>query len=223
MNTTYCELTSLFLLGSGTGRIRRVPKSNLKKAIISEKARPNQKTKSNINLKSSYRPSNKSFKKQKQAEEKQKENSDEEDDYDSEEDEEDAAQRLDDMVSIQVETPAWADQVVDFVLDTLGWKHPDAEPSDDKMSTMTSDFKSEHLIALLPTLWTLLNCLETQRREWVFEAFMAYFNEAHVQSGTKRIVLQFLALVIKVCMGSSSNSAFLFLPCKAHPFTNSVL
>lgn len=106
------------------------------------------------------------------------------------------------MIAIKVETPAWADQVVDFVLDTLGWKNPDAETAEDEeetqMSTISSDFKSQHLIALLPTLWTLLNCLETQRREWVFEAFMAYFDNAHVQSGTKRIVLQFLALVIKV-------------------------
>lgn len=195
MNTTYCELTSLFLLGSGTGRIRRVPKSSLKKAPTTEKS----KRQSAKNVKSSYRPSNKAFKKQ-QAE-VTKESSDD-DDYDSEEDEEDAAAKADDMVSIQIETPAWADQVVDFVLDTLGWKNPDAEPAEDQMSTVSSDFKSEHLIALLPTLWTLLNCLETQRREWVFEAFMAYFDEAHVQSGTKRIVLQFLALVIKVCIST---------------------
>ncbi|KAG0047219.1 hypothetical protein BGZ83_007690 [Gryganskiella cystojenkinii] len=220
MNTTYCELTSLFLLGSGTGRIRRVPKSSLKNT--SDKAQP--KPSNNKKVTSSYRPSNKAFKKQKQAQQKKDESSDD-DDYDSEaeDDDQDSASRSDDMVAVQVETPAWADQVVDFVLDTLGWKNPNAESDEGEeetqMSTVSSDFKSEHLIALLPTLWTLLNCLETQRREWVFEAFMAYFDNAHVQSGTKRIVLQFLALVIKLQSHPHYTGSFTILLPGARPGT----
>ncbi|KAG0255882.1 hypothetical protein BG011_004875 [Mortierella polycephala] len=158
-------------------------------------------------VKSSYRPSNKSVKKRNAVALDESLSSD---DYDSEQDEEEAERaKKDNMVSIQVETPAWADQVVDFVLDTLGWTdfESDSKNTEGKdakgststqMTSLSTDFKSQHLVALLPTLWTLLNCLETQRREWVFEALMAYFDHAHVQSGSKKIVLQFLALVIKL-------------------------
>ncbi|KAF9191009.1 hypothetical protein BGZ51_003421 [Haplosporangium sp. Z 767] len=206
MNTTYCELTSLFLLGSGVGRIRRVHKDSLQKsarAVESSKEKKNTKQ----TVKSSYRPSNKSVKKRNAV---ALDESSASDDYDSEQDEEEAEKaKKDNMVSIQVETPAWADQVVDFVLDALGWTNSESgsrntEGKDAKdsssihMTSLSTDFKSQHLVALLPTLWTLLNCLETQRREWVFEALMAYFDHAHVQSGSKKIVLQFLALVIKL-------------------------
>ncbi|KAF9116399.1 hypothetical protein BGX27_002758 [Mortierella sp. AM989] len=205
MNTIYCELTSLFLLESGVGRIRRVSKYNVKKpSKSSDSSQPNSRRK----VKTSYRPSNKDAKRK---QEQNKESTSSSSDYDSEDD--DAGSQghsvaNSDMVYVQVETPPWADQVVDFVLDSLGWVNPESEldsPENDATSSVSSqmtglstDFKSQHLVALLPTLWTLLNCLEPRRKEWVFEALIAYFDNAHVQSSSKKIVLQFLALVIKL-------------------------
>jgi len=196
MNTTYCELTSLFMLGTGIGQIRKVHKDTIAKSAQKLEKAKAKKTK--INTKTSYRPSNKS---KKTAQAKQ-ETSDDYDSYDSEEDVNEEPETNDNMVSFQVETPKWADQVVLFVLTSLGWSNPDKDEDDDEEASMagvSSDFKSEHLVALLPTLWTLLNCLETERKEWVFEALMSFFDAAHVQSGTKRVVLQFLSLMIKVC------------------------
>ncbi|KAF9395298.1 hypothetical protein CPC16_008782 [Podila verticillata] len=193
MNTTYCELTSLFMLGTGIGQIRKVHKDTITKSAQKLEKAKAKKTK--INTKTSYRPSNKS-KKTVQA---KQESSDDYDSYDSEEDVNEEPETNDNMVSFQVETPKWADQVVLFVLTSLGWSNPDKDEDDEtSMVGVSSDFKSEHLVALLPTLWTLLNCLETERKEWVFEALMSYFDAAHVQSGTKRVVLQFLSLMIKL-------------------------
>ncbi|KAI1304865.1 hypothetical protein EDD11_005038 [Mortierella claussenii] len=201
MNTVYCELTSLFMLGSGIGRIRRVHKDSLKKSAQTPSKASVQRV-----VKSSARPSNKSTKRNKAAVNEPSWSSS---DYDSEDDGTGPQENKDDgTIAVQVEAPVWADQVVDFVLDTLGWVRPDAEDDSDgekalsitssQMTSLSTDFKSQHLVALLPTLWTLLNCLETRRREWVFEALMVFFDNAHVQSGSKKIVLQFLSLVIKL-------------------------
>ncbi|KAF9336874.1 hypothetical protein BG006_007097 [Podila minutissima] len=191
MNTTYCELTSLFMLGIGIGQIRRVHKDTIAKSTQKLEKAKAKKTK--ISTKTSYRPSNKSVKKVEQV--KHAESSD---DYDSEEDVNEEPEAGDNMISFQVEAPKWADQVVMFVLTSLGWSNPDKDEDEEESLGVSSDFKSEHLVALLPTLWTLLNCLETERKEWVFEALMSYFDAAHVQSGAKRVVLQFLSLIIKL-------------------------
>ncbi|KAF9276766.1 hypothetical protein BGZ68_009767 [Mortierella alpina] len=221
MNTTYCELTSLFLLGSGVGRIRRVHKATLQKSHKTQEVNSTAKSKKQT-VKSSYRPSNKSAKKKNLVVESSSSSSD----YDSEEDEEDQrekeARKNCNMVTVQVETPAWADQVVDFVLDTLGWDRPDKEDEDSEsassshMTSLSTDFKSQHLVALLPTLWTLLNCLETDRRESVFEALMAFFDNAHDQSGSKRTVLQFLALVVKLQSHPHYTGSFTIMVPGAH-------
>ncbi|KAF9347640.1 hypothetical protein BGX26_000891 [Mortierella sp. AD094] len=207
MNTTYCELTSLFLLESGVGRIRRVHKHVVKKL-----PQPLDTTPSNSwrNVKTSYRPSNKDVKRRKEELDKASSSSSSSD-YDSEDDEmepRDQPTGNSDMMFVQVETPPWADQVVDFVLDSLGWVNPENQMDDSEgdttslsssqMTSLSTDFKSQHLVALLPTLWTLLNCLEARRKEWVFEALMKFFENAHVQSSSKKTVLQFLALVIKL-------------------------
>ncbi|KAF9570991.1 hypothetical protein EC968_001132 [Mortierella alpina] len=221
MNTTYCELTSLFLLGSGVGRIRRVHKDSLQKSHRTQEATSTIKSKKQT-VKSSYRPSNKSAKKKNLVVESSSSSSD----YDSEEDEEDErekeARKNSSMVTVQVETPAWADQVVDFVLGTLGWDKPGKEDKEDDsaspshMTSLSTDFKSQHLVALLPTLWTLLNCLETDRRESVFEALMAFFDNAHNQSGSKRTVLQFLALVVKLQSHPHYTGSFTIMVPGAH-------
>ncbi|KAH7032464.1 hypothetical protein BKA57DRAFT_497400 [Linnemannia elongata] len=221
MNTTYCELTSLFLLGSGVGRTQLMRKEPSAIAPSNEKKSKRQQAKADLKLKSSNRLSNKEAKKRQAAVAAATAAAADSSDYESEDDDEEfaehdravaAAGKQDMFVAVQVVTPPWADQVVEFVLDALGWSNPESSDSDDEdddkamgsssavteMSGMSTDFKSQHLVALLPTLWTLLNCLETKRREWVFEALMAFFDQAHVQSGSKRTILQFLALVIKL-------------------------
>lgn len=221
MNTTYCELTSLFLLGSGVGRTQLMRKEPSAIAPSNEKKSKRQQAKADLKLKSSNRLSNKEAKKRQAAVAAATAAAADSSDYESEDDDEEfaehdravaAAGKQDMFVAVQVVTPPWADQVVEFVLDALGWSNPEGSDSDDEdddkamgsssavteMSGMSTDFKSQHLVALLPTLWTLLNCLETKRREWVFEALMAFFDQAHVQSGSKRTILQFLALVIKL-------------------------
>ncbi|RUS22335.1 hypothetical protein BC937DRAFT_89635 [Endogone sp. FLAS-F59071] len=55
-------------------------------------------------------------------------------------------------------TPAWAEEVVEYVLKVLGWE-----------VGSVSDFKPEHFVALLPTLWSLLNSLSEEKQEWLFE------------------------------------------------------
>ncbi|KAF9127172.1 hypothetical protein BGW39_006069 [Mortierella sp. 14UC] len=228
MNTTYCELTSLFLLGSGVGRtqlVRKVASTPTTATPTNDKKSKRHQAKADLKLKSSNRLSNKDAKKrQAAAAAANTKGGEDSSDYDSEDDDEEFAEHdramaaaggKQEMVAVQVVTPPWADQVVEFVLDALGWTNPEGSDSDDddgeeegekakgslaltEMSGMSTDFKSQHLIALLPTLWTLLNCLETKRREWVFEALMSFFDQAHVQSGSKRTVLQFLTLVIKL-------------------------
>jgi hypothetical protein len=109
--------------------------------------------------KTPYQPSNRDAKRSKKNAIKEEESSSSSD-YDSEEEDDDAkAAKDNNMVTIQVKTPAWADQVVDFVLGTLGWSNPEASQSTEssQMTGVSSDFKSQHLIALFPTLWTLLN------------------------------------------------------------------
>ncbi|KAF9998927.1 hypothetical protein BGZ65_005642, partial [Modicella reniformis] len=202
MNTIYCELTSLFMLGSGIGRIRRVHKDSLKKPSVSQES---SEPKAKRALKTSYQPSNRDVKKNKVQEEEPSSSSSS--DYDSEEEEGNRSQdkivHNDNMVTFQVEPPAWAEQVVDYVLITLGWVNPEASESGEnvdgsQMTGLSSDFKSNHLVALLPTLWTLLNCLEPRRKEWVFEALITFFDATHVQSASKKVILQFLALMIKL-------------------------
>ncbi|KAF8943360.1 hypothetical protein BGZ47_005505 [Haplosporangium gracile] len=227
MNTTYCELTSLFLLGSGVGRtqlMRKEPSSSASAAPSNDKKSKRLQAKADLKLKSSNRLSNKEAKKRQAAAAAATAAAADSSDYESEDEDEEFAEhdramaaaagsgKQETFVAVQVVTPPWADQVVEFVLDALGWSNPEGSDSDDEdddeksksssalaeMSGMSTDFKSQHLVALLPTLWTLLNCLETKRREWVFEALMAFFDQAHVQSGSKRTILQFLALVIKL-------------------------
>lgn len=197
-------------------------------APSNDKKSKRQQAKADLKLKASNRLSNKEAKKRQAAAAAATAAAADSSDYESEDDDEEFAEhdravaaaaaaghgKQEMFVAVQVVTPPWADQVVEFVLDALGWSNPEGSDSDDEdededkakgsssalteMSGMSTDFKSQHLVALLPTLWTLLNCLETKRREWVFEALMAFFDQAHVHSGSKRTILQFLTLVIKL-------------------------
>jgi hypothetical protein len=205
--------------------MRKEPSTSTATTPVNDKKSKRQQAKADLKLKSSYRISNKEARKRQAAAAAATAAAVDSSDYESEDEDEEFAEhdramaaaagngKQDMFVAVQVVTPPWADQVVEFVLDALGWSNPEGSDSDDdeddekskssssaltEMSGMSTDFKSQHLVALLPTLWTLLNCLETKRREWVFEALMSFFDQAHVQSGSKRTVLQFLALVIKL-------------------------
>ncbi|ORZ13381.1 hypothetical protein BCR41DRAFT_94567 [Lobosporangium transversale] len=218
MNTIYCELTSLFLLAPGVGRTRQQQRSSVQKPSYKSEIKKRQV------VKTSCQPSNKEVKKRQAVTVADEPFFSSSSDYDSDEDVLVSEGRNgDDTVVVQTEAPKWADQVVQFVLDALGWVHPEAEDKDclintntgkpSRMSSLSTDFKAQDLVSLLPTLWTLLNCLEPRRREWVFEGLMNFFDNAHVQSGSKKILLQFLALVIKrldswsVCWNSTKGSS----------------
>ncbi|KAG0184060.1 hypothetical protein DFQ28_000212 [Apophysomyces sp. BC1034] len=94
--------------------------------------------------------------------------------------------------------PAWADRIVDHVFGILGYEENDLQHVDKKqrkdgsMSTMTSDFKSESLVSLLPAIWGFLNCLEGDRQLSMFKAFMGYYHHCHAHSASKRTALEFL-------------------------------
>lgn len=53
---------------------------------------------------------------------------------------------------IDKEVPSWAENIVDYVLGLLG--------HDEMDNNMSSDFKNENLIDLLPAIWGFLNCLD---------------------------------------------------------------
>ncbi|KAF9974779.1 hypothetical protein BGZ73_001773 [Actinomortierella ambigua] len=226
MNTLYCELSSLFLLASGAGKLRKVSLNSLKqarKAAIADQS-PQQKQKQST-AKTSYQPSNKVAKQQA----KRKAAMvvvDSSDDYDSEEEELKAQAGKDGMVYVQQDAPEWVNQVVDFVLDTLGFDNPEHEDDEDdegpksQLTTRSSDFTPKHLTALLPTLWTLLNCLETKRREWVFEALMGVFDESHPQSGVKKTILEFLSLIIQLQSHPHYTGTFTLMVPGARIITN---
>ncbi|KAG0225287.1 hypothetical protein BGW42_004514 [Actinomortierella wolfii] len=232
MNTLYCELSSLFLLASGAGKVRKVSVSALKQlrkaaALGHQQSQQQQQSgkkgkSQQLAVKSSYRPSNKVAKQQAKKAAMVIESSD---DYDSEEEELEAQAGKDGMTYTQQDAPEWADQVVDFVLDTLGFTNPEHGGEDEdepksQLTTRSSDFTPKHLVALMPTLWTLLNCLETKRREWVFEALIDVFDEAHHQSGIKKTILEFLSLVVKLQSHPHYTGTFTLMIPGARAVTN---
>ncbi|KAF9165515.1 hypothetical protein DFQ26_009832 [Actinomortierella ambigua] len=229
MNTLYCELSSLFLLASGAGKVRKVSLDSLRqqRKVAGIDQRPPQKKQQQQTGKTSYRPSNKVAKQQ--AKKSAMITVDSSDDYDSEEEELKAQADKDGMVYVPQDAPEWVDQVVEFVLDTLGFDNPDDEDEDEdeergqksQLTTRSSDFTPKHLTALLPTLWTLLNCLETRRREYVFEALMGVFDESHPQSGVKKTILEFLSLIIQLQSHPHYTGTFTLMMPGARTIANS--
>ncbi|RUP50991.1 hypothetical protein BC936DRAFT_136721 [Jimgerdemannia flammicorona] len=111
---------------------------------------------------------------------------------------------VEDVEGGEGKTPAWVERVVEYVLAVLGWENPAQSVakkprlSNPLMTTSTTDFKPEHLAALLPTLWGLLNCLGEEKQEWVFEALLGYFKKSHAHSATKRISLEFIIQIYMI-------------------------
>ncbi|KAK9719110.1 rRNA processing protein [Basidiobolus ranarum] len=91
--------------------------------------------------------------------------------------------------------PKWADRVYQHILSALG---EELEKVETNMTTQTTDFKPEHFIALMPSIWTFLNSLETERQEILFKALMSYGNRSHINSITKKLALEFLTRILTI-------------------------
>ncbi|CAO3642235.1 unnamed protein product [Cunninghamella blakesleeana] len=102
------------------------------------------------------------------------------------------------------ELPPWAERFVDYVLGLLGY-----EEADNKMS---SDFKNENLINLLPAIWGFLNCLDGDQCYSLFKAIIGYYKFCHAHSATKRTMLAFIIRIYLIQSIPSYNGRFKLLP-----------
>ncbi|CAG8451772.1 10250_t:CDS:10, partial [Acaulospora morrowiae] len=82
----------------------------------------------------------------------------------------------------------WIDQVFDYVIEFLG-----SEQSKNNMMRISMHTKPEHLTAMLPTIWGLLNCADQERQEIIFEAILDYSRRCHAQSIAKRKCIDFIS------------------------------
>ncbi|KAI8097470.1 Rix1 complex component [Halteromyces radiatus] len=92
----------------------------------------------------------------------------------------------DDMV------PTWANSIVDYVLGLLGFDALDTKTSNGAMTSMSSEFRNENLVALLPAVWGFLNCLEGDRRYDVFRSFINYSQHCNAHSASKKTTMAFI-------------------------------
>ncbi|KAF7731726.1 hypothetical protein EC973_008898 [Apophysomyces ossiformis] len=110
--------------------------------------------------------------------------------------------------------PSWAERIVDHVLGILGYQEQDIQHinkkqrSEEAMTSMSSDFKSENLVSLLPAIWGFLNCLEGDRQISMFKAFIGYYHHCHAHSASKRISLDFLIRLYLIQSSPSFNGQF---------------
>ncbi|KAI7861883.1 hypothetical protein BDF14DRAFT_1897792 [Spinellus fusiger] len=64
--------------------------------------------------------------------------------------------------------PEWTEGIVDYVLGIFG-AEDEEERKSSSMTSMSSDFKPEHLTSLLPTVWGFLNCLEEETKGTILD------------------------------------------------------
>ncbi|PKY21581.1 hypothetical protein RhiirB3_525130 [Rhizophagus irregularis] len=98
--------------------------------------------------------------------------------------------------------PLWIEQVVEYILHALGFESNKA-----LMTSSTSDFKADHLKTLLPTIKSLLNCLEDDKQESIFKAILDYSKRCRSQS-TKRIFIDFISKLLMLQETSHSKGLF---------------
>ncbi|KAI8059528.1 hypothetical protein BC940DRAFT_313503 [Gongronella butleri] len=104
------------------------------------------------------------------------------------------------------ELPTWADKIVDYVLGLLGY---DAfNPDDKEMTSMSSEFRNENLVSLLPAIWGFLNCLDGDGREAMFSAIVGFYLKGHSHSPLTRTTLAFLVRVYLIQSLPSYNGRF---------------
>ncbi|KAI7905295.1 uncharacterized protein BX663DRAFT_484579 [Cokeromyces recurvatus] len=99
--------------------------------------------------------------------------------------------------------PDWAERVVDHVLGVLGLD--DAEGDKNRLS---SSFKTENLISLLPAIWGFLNCLSYEESISMFKATLGYFHFCQPTSSSKRVLLDFIIRIYLIQSTPSYNGQF---------------
>ncbi|KAI8334562.1 Rix1 complex component [Chlamydoabsidia padenii] len=104
--------------------------------------------------------------------------------------------------------PVWADRIVDYVLGLLGLDELDTKTSKGSMSSMSTEFRNENLVALLPAVWGFLNCLDGDRQYVVFKAFVEYSQHCHAHSLSKRTTIAFIIRCYLIQSMPSYNGRF---------------
>ncbi|CAO3596071.1 unnamed protein product [Absidia cylindrospora] len=108
--------------------------------------------------------------------------------------------------------PGWADRIVDYVLGLLGFDEMDTKSSKTNMSSMSTEFRNENLVALLPAVWGFLNCLEGDRQLDVFKAFVGYSQHCGAHSSSKRTTVAFIVRCYLIQSMPSYNGRFTLDP-----------
>ncbi|KAL1917045.1 uncharacterized protein VTP21DRAFT_5243 [Calcarisporiella thermophila] len=109
----------------------------------------------------------------------------------------------------------WVERVVEYIVSLFGCESNSRKriklsqaTSGGGMTTATTGFGHEHLVALLPAVWVLLNSLEEVNVEWLFEAFLEYYKRTHSYSNTKRTCIEFLARAFTIQTNPSYTGKF---------------
>ncbi|KAI9481029.1 MAG: hypothetical protein EXX96DRAFT_617995 [Benjaminiella poitrasii] len=97
--------------------------------------------------------------------------------------------------------PEWAERVVGHVLGVLGI---DAEGR----STLSTSFRTENLISILPAIWGFLNCLSYEESSIMFKATMGYYHFCQPNSSSKQVMLDFIRRIYLVQSTPSYNGQF---------------
>ncbi|RIA91473.1 Rix1 complex component [Glomus cerebriforme] len=109
--------------------------------------------------------------------------------------------RVDDLDSSESQ-PFWIERVVEYTLHILGFELTHSE----KTPMTSSTIKTEHLKALLPTIWSLLYCLE-DKQESILKAIIDYSKRCRSQS-SKRICIEFISKLLTIQEISHSRNSF---------------
>ncbi|CAO3637389.1 unnamed protein product [Cunninghamella echinulata] len=108
------------------------------------------------------------------------------------------------VMDIDKNVPLWAENIVDYVLSLLG--------HDEMDNNMSSDFKNENLINLLPAIWGFLNCLDGDQCYNLFKATIGYYKFCHSHSAAKRTMLAFIIRIYLIQSIPSYNGRFKLQP-----------
>ncbi|KAI8049062.1 Rix1 complex component [Syncephalis plumigaleata] len=111
--------------------------------------------------------------------------------------------------------PAWAGQVVDYILKVFNWHTSYTTGKKEKMNDMTSSVDPEQLTAIMPSVWTFLNYLFIQ-------AICAYGEQCHATSPSRRLCVEFIAHITKTVTHSQYKGMLWNLKL-SHPETTSIV
>ncbi|KAI9595094.1 hypothetical protein BDF19DRAFT_442172 [Syncephalis fuscata] len=109
------------------------------------------------------------------------------------------------------QAPPWTGQVVDYVLEVFDW-HTTAAKSANKSDNMVHSIPPEQLAAMMPSVWTLMNCLEASEQAILFQAICAYGERCHATSPSRRLCVEFIAHLTKTECHSQYKGTFRIKP-----------